>query len=164
MLAKDGTILHQVLVEREKSPQEGSGQSHGHREPIPQVSSHACCGGPAQPWIWTGSLPLYDRNRKGVTPTPVSTGPDISGCWRLLQSNQQERNSESTGIQLSDEFRSLLVSILRLSRIEIRDHSDVLELPEGGGSIRLHRPLIDKGWECPAGHRPSRLSITASLR
>ena len=76
---------------------------------------------------------LYDRYRKGVTPTPVSTGPDIiSGCWCLLQSNLQERNSESTGIQLSDELRSLLVSILRLSRIEIGDHADVLELPGGG--------------------------------
>ena len=69
---------------------------------------------------------------KGETPTPVSTGPDISGCWRLLQSGQQERNSESTGIQLSDEFRSLLVSILRLSHVEIRDHMGGLELPGGG--------------------------------
>ena len=80
----------------------------------------------------TSSLPLHDLNRKGETPTPVSTSPDISDCWRLLQSSRQDRNSESTGIQLSDELRSLLVSILRLSRIEIRDHSDKLELPKGG--------------------------------
>jgi hypothetical protein len=132
VLAGAGTNLHLILVEKYTLPPGfGLTVSDGHREPIPQVSSHACCVGPTQLSSQIGSLPLYDLNRKGETPTPVSTSPDISDCWRLLQSNRQDRNSESTGIQLSDELRSLLVSILRLSRIEIRDHSDELELPGG---------------------------------
>ncbi len=80
--------------------------------------------GPTQPPGQIDPLPLYGLDHKGEAPTPVSTSPDISVHWRLLQSHRQDRNGESTGLQLSDELRSLLVSILRLSRIEIRDHSD----------------------------------------
>ena len=77
-------------------------------------------------------LSLYDLSRKDETPMPGPANPDISVYCCLLQSNCQERNSKYAGIQLSGGLRGPLVSILRLSRKEIRDLKEI-RAAKGGG-------------------------------